>query len=87
MKWSVNLSGRRAAYPFSKTANARGSLPLPKRVDAILDMRRTVSPSEWVFPAPTKSWHLEPTSLKKRHRKAYSLARLEHITIYTFRPI
>ena len=36
-------------------------------------MRRTVSPSEWVFPAPAKSGHVEPSSLKKRHRKACSL--------------
>jgi integrase len=71
--------------PFGKTANARRSLPLPKRVEAILEVRRTVATSEWVFPAPTKSGHIEPSSLKKRHRKACSLAGLEHLPIYTFR--
>src|ERR1022692_1929519 len=71
--------------PFGKTGNARRSLPLPKRVDAILEMRRTVATSEWIFPAPTKSGHIEPSTLKKRHRKACALAGPEHLPIYTFR--
>jgi len=84
LKWEQYRDGA-LHIPFGKTANARRSLPLPKRVEAILEMRRTVAASEWVFPAPTKSGHIEPSSIKKQHSKACSLAGLEHLPIYTFR--
>jgi integrase len=71
--------------PYGKTANARRSIPLPKRVDAILEMRRTLAASEWVFPAPTRSGHIETSSLKKGHRKACAIAGFETVPLYTFR--
>ena len=41
------------------------------RVKATLDMRLSkVNGSAWVFPAQTKSGHIEPSSLKKQHPKA-----------------
>lgn len=30
--------------------------------------------SEWVFPAPAKSGHIEPSTLKKQHAKAIEQA-------------
>ncbi len=71
--------------PFGKTANARRAIPLSKRTEAILDMRRTVATSEWVFPAPTRSGHIEQFSLKKQHQRACVLARLSNVPFYTFR--
>jgi hypothetical protein len=38
-------------------------------VGALLEMRKTDNPSPWVFRAPTKSGHMEP-SIKKPHAKA-----------------
>lgn len=53
-----------------KTANARRRIPVSKRVAAVLDMRRATAASEWIFPAPTKSGHAEPSTIKKHHLKA-----------------
>jgi integrase len=39
----------------------------------------------WVFPAPTRSGHIEKSSLKKQHRKAIVLGKLEPFTLYTLR--
>jgi integrase len=43
---------------------------MSNRVASVLDMQRTLSQSEWIFPAPTKSGHMEKSTLKKRHAKA-----------------
>jgi hypothetical protein len=50
--------------PFGKTANARRTIPLTQRTAAILEMRRAAAEGEWVFPAPTRSGHVEKSSLK-----------------------
>jgi integrase len=71
--------------PHGKTANARRRIPLSKRASAILDMRRTLSTSEWVFPAATRSGHIEPSSLKKQHAKACEQAGIERFALYTLR--
>jgi integrase len=56
---------------FGKTDNARRRIPVTLRVGAILDMRISkVSGKGWIFPAGTKSGHIEPSSLKKQHAKA-----------------
>jgi integrase len=71
--------------PFGKTANARRSIPLSPRAAAILEMRRPVQQNEWVFPASTKSGHIEQSTLKKRHARACKLAQINEFPPYTFR--
>lgn len=71
--------------PFGKTANARRSVPLTKRAEALLVMRRSAAASRWVFPAPTRSGHIEQSALRKQHDKACTLAGLEKLPFYTFR--
>jgi integrase len=45
------------------------------RVQAILDMRVSkAAGGQWVFPAPTKSGHIEPSTIKKQHGKAIKQA-------------
>jgi len=52
-------------------ADARRRIPMTPRVAAILDMRLSKSAGgRWVFPAATKSGHVEPSSLKKQHLNA-----------------
>jgi integrase len=68
-----------------KTDNARRRIPLSTRLKAIVDLRREAATSEWVFPAPTRSGHIEPSSLKKPHHKACEAAGLEPVPLYTFR--
>jgi integrase len=57
-----------------KTAAARRVLPMTPRVRAILESRWESSgkPLEgWVWPAPTRSGHVEPSTLKKQHAKTF----------------
>lgn len=49
-----------------QTDNARRRIPMTPRVKAILEMRFSKSEGgEWIFPARTRSGHVEPSSLKK----------------------
>ena len=71
-----------------KTAAARRVLPMTPRVRAILEGRweRTGRPLEgWVWPAATLSGHVEPSSLKKQHRKALRLAGVRPFVLYSLR--
>ena len=70
---------------FGKTENARRSIPMPQGVAAQLDMRKTDSESEWIFPAPTVTGHIEKSTLKKQHKKAPAAAKVKPFTLYTFR--
>jgi len=57
-----------------KTAAARRVLPMTPRVRKILETRWEVAgkPSEgWVWSAPTRSGHVESSSLKKQHAKTF----------------
>jgi len=66
----------RIEIQYGKTDNARRRIPMTPRVQAILDMRLSkAASSEWVFPAATKSGHMEPSTLKKQHAKAIGQAR------------
>ncbi len=71
--------------PFGKTENARRTIPLTQRAAALLEMRRAAASSLWVFPAPTRSGHIEKSSLKKQHPKASKLAKVTDFPLYTFR--
>jgi len=71
-----------------KTVAARRVLPMTPRVRAILESRweRTGKPLEgWIWPAPTMSGHVEPSSLKKQHRKALRLAGVRPFVLYSLR--
>ena len=71
--------------PFGKTENARRRIPLTQRAAALLSMRRGTMSEDWVFPAPTRTGHIEKSSLRKQHRKAIALAKLEPFNLYTLR--
>jgi len=66
-----NVNDGKIEIHFGKTDNARRQIPMTARVKATLDMRLSMSNgSPWVFPAQTKSGHIEPSTLKKQHVKA-----------------
>jgi integrase len=70
-----NVRDGRIEIQYGKTDNARRRIPMTPRVQAILDMRLSKSAGgEWVFPAPTRSGHMEPSTLKKQHAKAIEQA-------------
>jgi integrase len=66
MRWLLVTHG--------KTAAARRVLPMTPRVRGILEMRWEAAgkPAEgWIWTAPTGSGHVESSSLKKRHARAF----------------
>ena len=71
--------------PFGKTENARRTIPLTPRAVALLEMRRAVAKTEWVFPAPTESGHIEKSTLKKQHREGVQAGEGGGFPLYTFR--
>jgi integrase len=71
-----------------KTAAARRVLPLTPRVRRILETRwaNLGKPLEgWIWPASTRSGHIEPSSLKKQHYKALKLSRVRPFVLYSLR--
>lgn len=56
---------------YGKSDNARRRILMTERTKEIVEMRLSrANGSEWLFPAPTKSGHIEPSSLKKQHANA-----------------
>ena len=85
LRWA-ELSEGTLRIAHGKTDNARRVIPLNERAASVLEMRRTVAgDSEWVFPAPTRSGHIEQFSIKKQHTAACEMAEVSHFPIYTFR--
>jgi integrase len=68
-----------------KTDNARRVIPIPQRAMAVLEMRKDMDGSGWVFPAPTKSGHAEKSTTKRQHAKACTLAGVDFFVPYTLR--
>jgi len=71
-----------------KTAAARRVLPMSSRVRGILEERwqRAGKPEEgWVWPAPTKSGHINHSSLKKLHRNALKASGIRPFVLYSLR--
>lgn len=70
-----NVTDGKLEVHFGKTENARRRIPVTPRVKATLSMRLSKADgSAWIFPAQTRSGHIEPSSLKKQHLKAIAEA-------------
>ena len=71
-----------------KTAAAPRVLPMNPRVRAVLESRweRAGKPVDgWVWPAPTRSGHLEGSSIKKQHAKALKGSNVRPFVLYSLR--
>ena len=87
--WSNGRNGT-LLVTHAKTKAARRVLPFTPRVRAILQARweSAKHPEEgWVWPATAKSGHVEPCSLKRRHRKALRLSKVRPFVLYSLRHI
>jgi len=76
------VNGRHGTFlvTHGKTAAARRVLPMTPRVRSILKTHWETAgrPAEgWVWVAPTRSGHLESSSLKKQHARAFKILREE----------
>lgn len=92
MRWEhISWTGGRygtVLVTHGKTESARRIIPLTTRASAILRARWELankSEEGWVWPAPTKSGHIEPSSLKKQHAKAIEASKLRPFVLYTLR--
>lgn len=84
------LNGRHGTLMVThgKTAAARRVLPMTPRVRAILQRRWEAleKPIEgYVWPASSKSGHMEPSSLKKQHARALRLSKVRPFVLYSLR--
>src|SRR5215472_10122070 len=71
-----------------KTAAARRVLPMTPRVREILEIRwdsAGKSLEGWVWPARTRSGHLEGSSIKKQHAKALRASKVRPFVLYSLR--
>jgi integrase len=68
-----------------KGKGSRRRVPCSPRVMGALEMRRTETKSEWVFPRDTASGHVEASTLKKQHKAAIKAAEISPFVIYDFR--
>jgi integrase len=71
-----------------KTKAARRVLPMTPRVRHILETRWDACGRRlegYVWPAPTQSGHIEPSSLKKQHSKALRLSMVRPFVLYSLR--
>jgi integrase len=87
ISWDAGLHGVFQVVR-GKTDNARRELPMSLRVRTILHSRWEIAsrPAEgWVFVAPTKSEHMEPSTIKKAHAKALKESKVRRFIPYDLR--
>ena len=68
-----------------KGRGSRRRIPASQRVQGILEMRKGQSGSDWIFPAPTRSGHIEASSIKKQHAAAIEASEVHSFVLYTLR--
>jgi integrase len=84
LKWDGVRDGAIEIFT-GKRAASRRRIPASQRVLAILEMRRAASTSEWIFPAATKSGHVETSTLKKQHATAIEATEVAPFVTYDLR--
>jgi integrase len=92
MRWeSVTwINGRHGTFlvTHGKTAAARRVLPMTPRVRAILENRWEAAgkpPEGWIWSAPTRSGHIESSSLRKQHQRALRASNVRPFVLYSLR--
>ena len=85
LKWADNIRDCAIEIHSGKGRGSRRRIPASQRVLSVLEMRRAGHVSEWIFPARTKSGHVEASSLKKKHAAALKASGVAPFVLYTFR--
>jgi integrase len=84
LNWENIRDGGVEVFKGKRKASRR-RVPASTRVLAILEMRKACTTTEWVFPAATKSGHIESSSLKKHHKAALEASGVSRFVIYDLR--
>jgi integrase len=86
LRWADNIRDGAIEIHTGKGKGSRRRVPASPRVLAYLNMRKGSSqPDGWVFPAPTKSGHIEASTLKKQHARAMTVSGVTPFVLYTLR--
>jgi integrase len=85
LNWRDNIRDGGIEIHTGKGRGSRRRIPASQRVLTVLDMRRVNATSEWVFPAETKSGHIEASTLKKQHAAALKKSEVLPFVLYTLR--
>jgi integrase len=84
LTWENIRDGAIEVFTGKRKASRR-RIPASPRVISILEMRRTVSESGWIFPAPTKSGHVEGSTVRKQHWKVLAASGVPPFVLYDLR--
>ncbi len=86
LRWAENIRDGAIEIHTGKGKGSRRRVPASPRVLAYLEMRKAIAqPDSWVFPAATKSGHIEASTLKKQHTRAVTMSEVAPFVLYTFR--
>lgn len=85
LRWQDSIRDGAVEIYTGKGRGSRRRIPASPMVLSVLDIRRAGATSEWVFPADTKSGHIEGSTLKKQHAAALKAAGIAPFVFYTFR--
>jgi integrase len=85
LTWLESIRDGAIEIHTGKGRGSRRRIPASQRVLGILEMRMADANSEWVFPADTRSGHIEASTLKKQHAAALRNSGVAPFVLYTFR--
>src|SRR2546426_8607680 len=68
-----------------KTRAARRRIPMTPRVTAITNSRIASSADSWIFSAPTRSGHMEGSSVRKQQTRVFSVTDIKPFELYCLR--
>src|SRR5881397_562153 len=68
-----------------KTRAARRRIPMTPRVTAIANSRIASSADSWIFSAPTRSGHMEGSSVRKQQTRVFSVTGIKPFELYCLR--
>jgi len=68
-----------------KTRAARRRIPMTPRVTAITNSRIASSADSWIFSAPTRSGHMEGSSVRKQQTRVFSVTGIKPFELYCLR--
>ena len=87
LEWAhIDFDGNHLQVIEGKTAAARRQLPLTPNVRRVLEDRRDIDRGDgFVFPAPTRSGHIDHSTLKKQHRSALKASGVRPFLLYSLR--
>jgi integrase len=69
-----------------KRRASRRRIKMTPRVQSLLETRTAcAAPAGWLFPAKTKSGHIEPSSIRKQHAKALKASGVAVFELYVMR--